>query len=495
MKNKKKIRLFAVTFGLMVVLACFTSQAFALNDIIAEAPVGEMQIVLVGGSPENSNTSNKQAVFSNGILHITTGGRYVLSGKYEGQILIQATRNDVVELVLDNVTLHNQNGPAIYAPRSRRVELILADGSINTITDAKHQNDETNAVIYTQHDLVISGNGILNITGNFHHGIRSQDTLTIKSGVVNVRALGDALRGRDAVIIEGGTFSLSAGGDGIQSNNDTNAERGYVTINGGTFNINSGDDGIQAETSVTINNGRLTIAAKDDGITTNGSVLITGGNISITDSYEGIEGLNVTITGGDIDIFSRDDSINAREHGAVTNVRGRLMTGRSVNANIYVRIKGGNIHIHALTDGIDSNNNVFIEGGMLHISGPSRGVEGAIDVDGSILITGGKLITAGSVMNISEQSSQPTLLVTYSQQLPTGAFIEIRDASGNTLLDYTAKNAFLMSAFTSPDFVIGKTYSLYINREKVQDISLNSIITTIGNSRFNRGFGGGRDRF
>jgi hypothetical protein len=148
-----------------------------------------------------------------------------------------------------------------------------------------------------------------------------------------------------------------------------------------------------------------------------------------------------------------------------------------------------------LTDGIDSNNNVFLEGGTLHISGPSRGMEGAIDVDGSVLITGGRLITAGSVVSVSGQSTQPALLVTYSQQLPTGALIEIRDTSGNTILDYTAKNAFLMSAFTSPNFVIGKTYSLYINREKVQDITLNSVITTIGDSRFNRSFGGGRGRF
>jgi hypothetical protein len=373
------------------------------------------------------------------------------------------------------------------------VELILTDGTANTISDGKYSsntNNETNAVIYIQHDLIISGNGTLNISGNEHHGIRAQDSLTVKGGVINVTAAGDALRGRDAVIIEGGTFSLTAGGDGIQSNNDTNAEQGYVIINGGTFTINAGDDGIQAETAVTINKGSLTITAKDDGITAKGPVLITGGTVRITNSYEGIEGLNVTITGGDIDIYSRDDSINAREYGAITSMWGRrVMPGRPTNANIFVRIKGGNIHIHALTDGIDSNNNVFLEGGTLRISGPSRGMEGAIDVDGSVLITGGNLITAGSVVSISGQSTQPTLLVTYNQQLPTGTLIEIRDTSGNTLLDYTAKNAFFMSGFTSPDFVIEKTYSLYINSVKLQDITLNSMVTTIGDNRFNRGWG------
>jgi hypothetical protein len=469
MKNVRKIQLFAAALGLTAVLAGLTGKAFASNEAITE-----------------------QAVFSNGMLRISSGGTYVLSGEHEGQIVIQAARSDVVELVLDNFTLHNPSGPAIYAPRSLRVELTLADGTVNTISDGRYSsnnNNETNAVIYIQHDLIISGNGTLNITGNEHHGIRAQDFLIIKSGVVNVKAAGDALRGRDAVIIEGGTFLLTAGGDGIQSNN-TNAERGYVTINGGAFIINAGDDGIQAETAVTINNGSLTITAKDDGITARGSVLITGGTINIPSSYEGIEGLNVTITGGDINVYSRDDGINAREKRDGVNTRGRFMMGRPTNENIYVRVTGGNIHVHALTDGIDSNNNVFLEGGALHISAQSRGMDGAIDVDGSVFITGGSLITAGSVMGISGQSTQPTLFVTYNQQMPAGALIEIRDAGGNTLLEYTAKIAFLMSAFTSPDFAVGKNYSLYINRQKLYDITLSGLTTTIGSSMFNRGFGG-----
>jgi len=456
---------------------------------------------LSAGSSESSSADYKQAVFSNGMFRITSAGKYVLSGKQEGQVFIQAGKNDVVELVLDNLTLHNPNGPAIYAPRAKRVELILLDRTVNTISDGKHANDNSNdnsAVIFVQNDLVISsngtGNGTLNITGNFQHGIRAQDNLTIKSGVYNIKTAGDALRGRDSVIVEAGTFSLTAGGDGIQSNNDVNAERGYVTINGGTFTINAGDDGIQAETTLTINGGSLTMTVKDDGITTKGSVLITGGTIRITECYEGIEGLNVTIKGGDIDIFSRDDGINAREYvETTTNVRGRFTMGhRPINENIYVRITGGNIHVYALTDGIDSNNNVFLEGGTLRISGPSMGMEGAIDFDGTMLISGGTLVTAGSVTSVSAQSKQPAVIVGYNQPQSSGALIEIRDSSGKTILDYTAKTSFYMSAFSSPDLVIGKTYSLYVNRQKVQDITLSSLVTTVGDSRFNRGgFGGG----
>ena len=494
MKKTKKIILSLTSLFLLTAFVIFTGNAFAANDITTEPIQTEPQIILIRGSSENTDSGSQRPEFINGICRITSGGRYILSGAYTGQILIEASRNDVVELVLDGLTLHNPNGPAILAPRSRSVELILTGTTINAISDGRHPNDENNAAIYIQHDLIISGNGTLNVYGNYHHGIRAQDYLTIKDGIINIKSAGDALRGRDGVFIEDGSFTLTAGGDGIQSNNDSSPERGFITINGGTFAINADDDGIQAETAVTINNGNFKITAKDDGITTNGSVLITGGNISVMDSYEGIEGLNVTITGGDITVFARDDGINARDGKTVNLMRGRPMMRRPANENIFVRITGGNINLHAFRDGIDSNNNVFLEGGTLLISGPSRGMEGAIDLDGTMLITGGRLVTAGSVINVSGQSTQPVIFAGYNQNMPTGAIIEVRDTRGNSLLRYAAKNAFSMSAFTSPDFIFGQTYQLYINDEKINDITINSIITNIGGGT-RGGFGGGRGGF
>jgi hypothetical protein len=160
------------------------------------------------------------------------------------------------------------------------------------------------------------------------------------------------------------------------------------------------------------------------------------------------------------------------------------------NQNMYVRITGGNINVHARGDGIDSNNNIFLEGGTLHISGPSMGMQGAIDFDGEFRITGGELITAGSVIGVSRQSTQPALLYAYDRQQPSGALIELRDSRGNVLLSYTAQNAFTMSGFTSPSFVSGLTYSLYVNREKTADLTLNGIVTSIGNFAPGGGFGG-----
>ena len=470
MNKNEKIKMSACVLCLILLTGC-TGEIFAGGIINSQPQRDEITAVRA-----------RQIEFIDGVANITTGGRYILSGNHEGQILIDA-RNEVIELILNGASLHNPNGQAIFAPRSRGVELVLANGTENFISDGVYSDEENNAAIFIQHDLIISGGGTLNVTGNYRHGIRTQDFLTINGGTFRITAAGDALRGRDGVIINDGVFTLAAGGDGIQSNNDSNPEYGFITINGGTFAISAADDGIQAEANVTINGGSMRISAADDGITSNKSVLITGGSINIVNSYEGIEGLNVTITGGNISVYAMDDGINARDSDAVTDFRGRPVMRGPLNPDIYVRITGGNIFVHALRDGIDSNNNIFLEGGTLCVSGPSRGMEGAIDCDGTFLVTGGKLITAGSVLNVSRQSTQSIISVSYTRQLPSGSLIEIKNAANNVLLSYTAQNAFSMSAFTSPDFIRGETYSLFINGEKTNDITLNALITSAsGNS-------------
>jgi hypothetical protein len=231
--------------------------------------------------------------FVDGIYLINRGGRFVFSGDFVGQIIIDADRNDVVELVLDGMSLHNPYGAAVYAMRSRRVEIYLPAGTVNSVSDGAATGaaagDRANAAIFTQHDLYISGSGVLNVHGRYNGGIRSSDYIRIDGGMFNINAVGDAIRGRDGVIINGGAFTLDAGRDGIRSNHDTNPERGFITINGGLLVINAGDDGIQAFTDVTINGGNIHVNSFDDGITANGDIIINGGNITVhsfTDAME-----------------------------------------------------------------------------------------------------------------------------------------------------------------------------------------------------------------
>ncbi len=85
-----------------------------------------------------ADISGSGAVFSGGVLTIRQAGTYVFSGALDnGQILIDAGKNDIVRLVLNGVTLRNDTGPAIYAPQSEKVVLILADGTENEVADGE----------------------------------------------------------------------------------------------------------------------------------------------------------------------------------------------------------------------------------------------------------------------------------------------------------------------------------------------------------------------
>ena len=540
-------------------------------------------IILEGSSTQVSGSG---ASFSGGILTINKAGTFVLSGTLaNGQILIDASKNDLVRLVMNGVYIHNETAPAIYAPQSDKVILILADGTQNTISDgaaypASTDDDNPEAAIYVQDDLSITGSGQLTVTGNYKHGIRAQDNLVITSGTINITSVSDAIRGRDGVAIRNGSITLNAGGDGIQSNNANSDDVGFIIINGGSFEIKSKNDGIQAQSSLTVTGGtfniftgggsanaptrvedfrgggggrggwggqqgqsattadeesesmkalkagkqvyvmggNFTIDAEDDGVHSNGDVLIasgtltiktgddgvhadaativSGGEINIPVCYEGIEGLSVTISGGDITVIANDDAINAAGGADSASQGGGPMGGDrfAVNGDIFIRISGGNIDLYAPYDGIDSNGNIFLEGGTVKISGPSQSMDGAIDLDGTMLITGGELITAGSVVNVSSESTQATILVSYTQQQSSGNVIAIKDSNGNKILEYTSAIAFSMSGFTSPDFVIGETYTLYIDGEKRVDIELTSVVTSIADdgSIYSGGMGGGR---
>jgi len=412
----------------------------------AEPFIAEVRVV--PASLEGTEVQGRRVVFSDGVFRISTGGRYTVSGKHEGQVLIETAENDVVTLVLDGAALHNPNGSAIFASRSQRVELVLASGTVNSISDGRRLGDSASAAIHVRQDLLISGSGTLNVNGNHGHGIRAEGFLTVTGGTINATASGDTIGGLGGVVIESGVLMLHAG-----------------------------DNGIRAENSVTINDGDITITATNNGINADGSVLITGGTVNIIDSYEGIEGLNVTITGGNISIFARDDGINASDvNEPVGGTRGRY----GINPDMFVRIAGGHVRIHGLSDGIDSNGNVFLDGGRLLVSGPSGGGRDAIDMDGTFTVTGGELVAIGSIRRVSPQSTQPVLIVPLGRQFAAGSVVELRDTAGRTILKHAAETAFPTVGFTSPVFRLGSSFFVYVNGARVRNVTVNSIVTNAG---------------
>ena len=67
---------------------------------------------------------------------ISAGGTYLISGSLSnGQIVVDAPDTDVVRLVLNGVDITSATGPAIQVDAAKKVILILADGTKNSVAD------------------------------------------------------------------------------------------------------------------------------------------------------------------------------------------------------------------------------------------------------------------------------------------------------------------------------------------------------------------------
>ncbi len=384
-------------------------------------------------------------------LYIEEGGTYLLSGQLNAGIVVDT--NEEVKLVLNNITITNDDFAAIYVKSAKKCTITLNEGSTNYISDGENytQIDENSvdAAIFSKADLVLNGTGTLTVNGNYRHGIVSKDDLIIIDGTYNIVSNSQGICGKDCVKIHDGTINIESGKDSIKSNNDEDEGRGYVYIAGGNININSGDDGIQAYNDL----------------------IIDGGTINISKSYEGLEASYIKINGGNINIASSDDGINA--------------SNKSGGNTASITISDGKIYINAQGDGIDSNGQVFITGGTLFVEGPLSGGDSAFDYETGGYVSGGEVIMIGQsdmAEGFSEDgTSQCNLLYNFDSSFPKDSVITISN-NGKTIFEETTTKMFNSLLISSEKISIGDTITITINDETYK-YTLESTTNTYGNNR------------
>ena len=381
---------------------------------------------------------------------ITAAGTYSLSGTLaDGQIVVNATEDGMVRLILNGVDLHCSTSAPLYILAADKAMLVLAEGTQNTISDgsayvlADPAANEPNAAVFSMADLTIYGSGSLTVSANYQDGIASKDGLLITSGSLNVTAVDDGIRGKDYLVVEDGLITVQAQGDGLKSDNEADASRGYisiesgklqitaggdaihaltdvmiqggeltlvsgggsssrlaadvsakgikgavsVTIDGGSFSINAADDGIHSNGAVQINGGSFAIASGDDGIHADATLEINGGEINITESYEGLESAVITLNAGTIHVFASDDGINV--------AGGADGSGNAQGVGPGTRPGKGAVQ-DAFTTASGSYF-LYIHGGYVVVDAYGDG----LDVNGSIEMTGGVVLVNGPVENMN----------------------------------------------------------------------------------------------
>ena len=253
-------------------------------------------------------------------ITITEEGVYVVSGTLEdGQIIVDASDSDKVQIVLDGVNINCEANAAIYVREADKVFITLAENSSNTLGGGNEytqiDDNTVDGVIFSKSDLVCNGTGSLTIEADYKHGIVSKDDLVITGGTYKIAAADNGITAKDQLKILDGSFDIDAANSAVKAKNADNAELGNIYIAGGIFTIEAEQDGFHATGSIVVDDGTITVNSGDDGFHAELDTVIHGGTILVEKSNEGLEGKRVVVNGGDITINASDDGINAANSG------------------------------------------------------------------------------------------------------------------------------------------------------------------------------------
>ena len=392
-------------------------------------------------------------------VSITAAGTYVFSGDCDNGSITVKKGVTGVTIVLNGLTLTNDDSAAITLNKTAEASLIAAAGTTNTVADTEGSSDENAAVkVKSGASLSISGTGALTVDGNAKNGIKgaADAVITVAEVKLNINAADDGLSCDDELNITGGTLNITAGGDAVKASPDTGdtenpdtTSLGNVTISGGTLTLNATEDGIQADGDLTISggtfhvktNGGHTTTLTDDSASCKGfkagkTLTVTGGTLTVDSADDALHaGTDVTISGGTLTLATGDDGVHA-DNDLVIGAKGASSTStprinitasyeglEGTTVTVYsgdidvaasddgvnaasstlgersdkyaISIAGGDLYIDAGSDGLDSNNDINITGGKVEVYGADAMMDAAIDYDGTFTLSGGTLFGAG----------------------------------------------------------------------------------------------------
>ena len=388
--------------------------------------------------------------------------------------------------------------------------------------------------------------GMLEITGGTvqitatDKGIAAENTVTLAGGNVEIDAEDDGISTAGLFWMEDGKLAITTRDDGIHS--DT-----AVEIRGGTVQIPSCYEGIEAVT-IDVSGGEITIYPEDDGLNANGGTDSFGGAgfggrggfIGGPGGMFGGPGSGMPGQAGEEEDggfeppMMPDENGNERpeppmmpdENGAVGSEAPVMGSGEerhepgtdtaagerpamtmqdaassemTENTETWIHVSGGSLtvinSVARDADGLDSNGDIIISGGVIRVSLTNSGSNSALDYGsesgGVMEISGGEVIACGSYAmaeGFDDSSSQCSILYNIKRGAPAGTTVALEDSEGNVILSYEAPCSFSSVAISCPEMQIGETYLIAIG-DSVEEITLDSVSASFGDAQ-SEGFGG-----
>ena len=417
------------------------------------------------------------------------------------------------------------------------------DLSINGMGSLTVSASEAHGIVGND-DLVIAG-GKITVDAALD-ALHANDGLRIMSADMQLNAGDDgiSLTGTESELyLESGNIAITAADSGLSAEN-------LIHIVGGSLKVHSGDDGISAAGDILVEGGEMEISAGDDGIHADNAVAIREGTVRIPACYEGIEAITIDIIGGDIAIYPEDDGLNAngatggfggRPGGSGPGGFGGLRPFEENNGNMaherpdferpdgpagmpqgnppsepdatealtaeaeisatetWIHVSGGSItvvnDVARDADGLDSNGDIIISGGVIRVSLTNSGSNSALDYGsesgGVMEISGGDVIACGSYAmaeGFGSGSTQCSVLYNIKRGAAAGTELKLEDSDRNVLRSYEVPCSFSSIAISCPEMQIGETYSIVIG-DSAEEITLEEISASFGDAQ-SEGFDG-----
>lgn len=431
------------------------------DDFIENSEFTSVVTITYNGTAATVNNSvSGVEVSANGghvVVNSTVGKvEYVLSGiTTDGSFKVYSEKK--FKLSLSGVSILNPVGAAINIQSSKRVFVVCADETTNTLTDGSSytsaiDGEDMKACFFSEGQLIFSGSGSLTVTGNYKHAITSDDYVRFRSGcnITVAAAKKDGVHANDAVIIGGGVLNISSTEDAIQ------CEEGGITMTGGFVKVSTtankahglkseqdvlisggaiqaavagaASKGISCDGNLTFSGGKLTAltsqtALYEDndlsscaGIKCDGNMLVTGGEIAIQSTGGAGKGINcdgsVTISDGTVKVITTgpqctynrlsSSAKGIKADGALTIDGGTVLvkaTGgegsEGIESKSVLTVNNGMVAALCYDDCMNASNSIVINGGNIYCY--SSGNDG-IDSNGTLTITGGVVVSSGTTV-------------------------------------------------------------------------------------------------
>ncbi len=234
----------------------------------------------------NSSTTTQEYLYT--ISGNSSDGSFTVNGDYK------------LSVKLAGVSLTSSKGAAVDIESGKRIDVLVADGTVNTFVDKA--NGSQKACFYTKGHIEFKGGGDINVTGRTKHALAAKEYFIVKASFT------------------GNMNILSAVSDGIHCGKGEkgDSENNYFQVNGGTISIKGcGGDCVDS----------------DDY----GCAYINGGKIFMDVSQEDGNGLKV-------------DSLLTMKGGEITaNVTGAISNG--IRCSYRATFKGGTVTVDVQGDG------------------------------------------------------------------------------------------------------------------------------------------------